>query len=589
MFNRLLIFIFGSAVIAAFAVPNLACSASGQPTTFREDAFRDGNGSPSVPYKAPQIEGKQVTVGDPGNPDSLGRSIQDAYDSGARVITLRKGVYEFRQVGRTLINLDHWRDARIDGDGSTLISAETNWGNEIFHLESCINVQVVNFTLSQTWQTALQGKVLSVDQVGHRTVCVWRPDAGYASPGPFDRHFNKSPNIVDGKTRKLKHGCGDEWDADIESLGNGTWRVSFQRRSLVAPGDWLVARGAVAPCKVHLVKSHNCLISGITLWRNAFAAILENDGGGNHFYDCVWDTGPKLYSETEEPLVSCSVDGFHSNGANPGPDLERCDFNGVLLDDCIAIHGDLQQVTASTSSGFVVDKDGGHLAVGQPIRIGAKDLIVDAKVTSIQPAGNHTVRVEIDKPISVPVGAMVGNPLWNGAGFRVIGCHLGNTRSRGMLVKGDAGIITNNIISACGMSGVSAGPDYPLEGDFVEGLTIKRNRFDGNGFVGQDLAAIQIHGGESMGNRDIVIQDNEFLGNYSGDIDIHWAHEVSIGQNRFSGPLDLPSDLRPPRSIRASTSSNVRIVGSIFSHKETYREPVILATPDVKGFISDDH
>jgi hypothetical protein len=525
-----------------------------------------------------------VTVGDPNDADSLGRQITEAYEGGARSISIRNGVYRFARQGHTLIDLREWHDAKIDGNGATLISAETDWGHELFHLEGCSHVEIDNLVLSQNWQTWLQGRILSVMHGGNRlSRCVWKPDVGYPTPEEGATRLNKGPNIVDGKTGKLKLGIGDEWDAGIVSRGDGTYEGNFARKVNLEVGDWLVSRGRVAPCKIHLLRCHGCLISGVTLERNAFASILENEGGGNEYLNCVWSPGSKTGDETADPLVSCSVDGFHSDGANPGPDLEDCRFKGIVLDDCISIDGYMQQVVGVSGSELTINKDGGHLAVGQPIRLGAKGFFLDATVTSMHLNSDHTATVEIDKRSDVPVGAMVSDPLWNGPGFKVVGCEIGGTRSRGIWAKGDHGLVSDNVISRCGMSGVGAGPDYPLEGDFVEGLTVKRNHFIENGFGGHGLAAVFLHGGESMGNRDVDIQDNEFTSDYSGDILIDWTFGVHIGKNRFSGPQELPFGLEKPRPVIIHHSADVFVRDSEFQEVDDYLTPFVVAGEEVRN------
>ena len=79
--------------------------------------------------------------------------------------------------------------------------------------------------------------------------------------------------------------------------------------------------------------------------RNGFAPIFESGGGGNHYLRCHWALGPRPAGATEDPVVTNSADGLHSPGASPGPDIENCTFDGVFLDDCIAIHGGYQKVS----------------------------------------------------------------------------------------------------------------------------------------------------------------------------------------------------------------------------------------------------
>jgi hypothetical protein len=534
------------------------------------------------------IGGPVTTVGNPKSPDSLGQELTDAYNRGARRISIRVGTYQFSLSGHPILDLSHWKDVKITGHSAILISSETEWGNELIRMDSCSNVEIDDLTLSQTWQPALQGKVTSVSEIGDsRTQCVWQPDPGYPIPDAGATHFNKGPNIVDAKTRLLKHGCGDEWNADLEPSAGGGYRVTFGHRVNLAAGDWLVASGKAAPCKVHVLNSHGCTLSNVTLLRNAFASVFEENGGGNSYYDCHWLLGPKPTEALDKPLVSCSADGFHSVGAYPGPDIENCDFSGVLLGDCITVHGSLQQVKGSSGDTIVVDQDGGNLKADQPIRIGAPGFFENGFVKSIHPNGDHTVTVTLDRILNVPVGARVGNPLFNGQSFKVLGCHIGGTRSRGILVKADSGLIANNVIGGCGMSGISVGPEYEWkEGDYVQDLSVKDNQFGKNGFAGGDLAAILIHGEGAKGNRNLTIEGNTFDSDYSGDIDLQWTMGAIIRQNSFTPPDAPPPGLSAPHAISVRSSSDVQIQRNQFKGFG-YRNPRIYTGADVQGMHVD--
>jgi hypothetical protein len=525
-----------------------------------------------------------VTVGDPSNPDALGQEVVAAYDSGARSIVIRKGTYLFSRRDQPILNLDRWRDAVISGSGAMLVSAETNWGNELIRMDRCTNVTVQDLVLSQTWQTEVQGKVVSVDQTHRNTRCVWTPDPGYPIPDPSATHFNKGPNVVNGRTRALRLGCNDEWDAVISTRSDRNWDVIFYHKVPVEVGDWLVSRGNVAPCKVHLVNSRSCTVSNVTCLRNAFGSILENEGGGNRYLNCKWELGPKPEGATESPLVSCSVDGFHSDLSSPGPDLENCRFDGILLDDCISIHGELAEVLSTDGVTVRVNRDGGPLVVGQPVRIGGKNFLEGARVVSISHHSDHTATITLDRDLQVPIGAFVGNPLRNGQGFRIIGCQIGNTRSRGMLIKGDDGLIDGNTVENCAMSGLCVGPDYPIEGDFVNNLVIRNNRFVDNGSCTRDLAAILVHGGETMGNRNFTISENVFKGNYSGDIDLEWTLGVSVTKNRFAPPASLLAFMDKPRPVQIQNSAGVQVVANEFLDGPTYAKPLIIAGPEVSRY-----
>jgi hypothetical protein len=543
----------------------------------------------TLPQGGQDSDGKIMTIGNPNDPDDLGKEMADAHSSGARRIVIRSGIYRFSKCGHPLLDLEHWHKVRISGHGVTLVSSETDPKNDLIRMTECDGVVLDDLTLTQSWQTALQGRVLSVStSPGGRMDCVWRPDAGYPIPKLGETHLDDGPNIVDSKTRLLKHGCGDEWGAPLNPVGDGTYRVGLPTHCEVEAGDWLVSRGDPAPCKVHLIMSKNCTLSNLVLERNGFAAIFENDGGANSYYDCHWRLGPKPAGAEEKPLVSCSADGFHSVGAFPGPDIENCEFSGVMLDDCIAIHGTLQPVKSSGGEKIVVDQDGMQFKVEQPIRIGTKGYFANGYVKSITLNPDRTATITLDKDYGVPVGAMAGNPLRNGQSFKILNCNLGFTRSRGILVKADEGLIQGNSITECGMSALSAGPEYYWkEGDYVQDLSIRNNQFSKNGFAGRQAAAVLIHGEGAKGNRNVTIESNTFDSNYSGDIDIEWTAIATISGNEFSAPLSFPPGFSQPRSIAINSSSDVQLKRNQFKNPNNYQIPIVFAGTDVQRLSQD--
>ena len=103
------------------------------------------------------------------------------------------------------------------------------------------------------------------------------------------------------------------------------------------------------------------------------------------------------------------------------------------------------------------------------------------------------------------------NPRHNGAGFKILNCTLGNTRSRGILIKADHGLIEGNTISGCGMSAISIGPEYYWgEADYARHVTVRGNKLSENVLNGSAAGTIFLHGDGAIGNADITISDNFF-------------------------------------------------------------------------------
>jgi len=543
-------------------------------------------------YAPVQAAVATVAVGDPKNPGALAQAVQDAYQSGARRIVIRPGVYTLPDVGHTAFALDGWKDATLSAYGVTLIITDLKWGHNVFDLHLCTRVTLAGSILSQSAVTAYQGRVVAVgrDAAGKAT-CDWRPDAGYPVPPEKEPKgfLGGDVNVVDGRTRLLKTGVGDFYGVAGEALGDGAYRVHFPQTTLnFGVGDRLVGRHGDAPFKVYLDDSRDCTIRDVTLMRNGFAPIREDGGGGNRYLHCVWALGPRPQRATEDPIVSTQADGMHMIGSYPGPDIEGCVFRGVFLDDCIAIHGGFTAIKSVSGTTLTLGSDGG-LKVGQPARIsGEKGFFGEATVIALKDNGDKTWTVTLDRDLGVPPNAKVSNPLRDGAGYKIIGCRLGNTRSRGILVKADGGIIRNNIIEGCGQAAVSLGPEYYWnEADYVQNVIVVGNTLRENGKAGYGGGAVLVHGDGAMGNRNIVVKDNLMLSNFQGDIDAAWADGLTITGNTFTAPPAPPAGAKPQPPISVRDARNVRVGGNHIKTPDGYAQPFVHVGPNVLRLTQD--
>jgi len=528
-----------------------------------------------------------ATVGNPNNPEALAGELQDAYKSGAHLIIIHPGVYQLPATGKTTFELSQWQNVVIRAYGVTLIMTVPH-GGYCFDLSHCQNVTIEGPTISQSEVTFYQGRVMKIVKISKGFYCDWRPDAGY--PAPTDANTNNHTlyfnlfNVVDRHTRKLKVGASDLWATSWSVFPNNLYRIQFNG-SLpnIHVDDWLVARYMDAPQKIRLYYCRNCTIKDVTLMRNGFAPILEWHGGGNRLIGCHWVLGPKPKEATTAPVVTNEADGFHSVDAYPGTDIERCVFQGVFLDDCIAIHGELQRVTASSGNTITVkdNRDAG-LAVGEPIQISDDNgYFQNAIVVALSPDKNGFSIVTLDKALNVPVGSYVTNPDRCGSGYKIIDCQLGDTRSRGIIVKGSDGVIIGNVIRGCGMAGISIGPEVApgqwWEGGYCHNVIIEDNLLIDNGKDGYNRA-ILAHGSVyappnkgAMGNSDIIIRHNTFISNYGGDIWLQWTKSGDISDNIMTAPsmLAATADKRPA-SITIDHSGKIHIGTNHITNPKAY-------------------
>ena len=533
-----------------------------------------------------------ATVGDPKNPGALAQAVQEAYAGGAQRIVIRPGVYVLPQTDHASFVLDGWKDAVISAYRVTLISSENKWNRDLFDIRHCANVTLEGPTLSQTGLTAYQGQVIAVGvDVGGKAYVDWRPDTGYPVPPLGAAEFPGAANVVDGKTRRLKIGVGDYYDAPMETVDPRTFRVHFKEAKLnFSVGDWLVGRYGDAPFKVFLDGSCECTIRDVTLMRNGFAPLREDGGGANRLLRVHWALGPRPAGATEESLVTNAADGFHSTGANPGPDIEGCTFTGVFLDDCIAIHGGFQKIVSTTGNTITLEKGRGSLRVGEPARISSdKGFFAESLVTAVVDNPDKTATVTFEHALDVPAGAKVGNPRADGAGYIISGCHLGDTRSRGILVKSDRGMIKNNVIDGCGMSAVSIGPEYYWgEADYAWNVIVADNILRGNGQAGYGGGCVLIHGDGAIGNRDIVVRGNRFESNYQGDIDAQWTEGLTISGNRIVGATTWPPTIRNQSPIAVANCRRVAFRGNSVGNAAVYKPEIVAVGANVTDIRGND-
>lgn len=544
-----------------------------------------------------------VTVGDPHDPGALAPAVQAAYTQGARKIIILPGVYVLPNVGHTVISLNGWKDTTLSAYGVTLILTDLTWTHDGIDLTHCTHVTLEGPTLSQNQVTAYQGRIVGVSKgTDGKPYVDWRPDVGYPIPPVTDKKgfLGGDVNVVDAHTRMLKVGDGDFYGVTYRALGNGTFRA--QMGGDLSVGDWLVGRYGDAPFKVFVSDSRDCTIKNVTMMRNGFAPLREDGGGGNHYLHDAWMLGPRPAGATENPLVTNAADGMHMTGAYPGPDIEDCVMTGVFLDDCIAVHGGFTDVTAVNAN--VVTVKSSQWNIGDPIQLAdtqgdyqeatvvALASLPDGQwnVTLNQPATIHFVE---DKSASSVSGDTIlskaTNPLRDGAGYKVIGCHIGDTRSRGMLLKGSDGLVRGNVIAHCGMSAVSLGPEfYWNEAGYVHRVTVEDNALIANGGATYGGAAIFVHGDGAMGNSNITIQDNHFVGNTLGDLDIEWARNITVRDNRLAGPAAWPSKVSPQAAVTVSHCAGVKLQGNVVDKSDTYAAPLVNIGKDVTGLTNAD-
>lgn len=566
-------------------------------------------------------ETAHATVGDPAAPAKLPASLVDAYQKGARDISIAPGTYILPSTGQASIELVAWKDAVIHADAVTIVFEEL--AHRPVELVRCEKVTLEGATLRYAKPAFTQGRIKAIgkDKKG-ATYVDWQIDAGY----PVDVDASRfCTDVVDQTTRLLRVGTGDVGCASSEQLGPGLFRLRGVngRFGPAKVNDWLFTRTKGGSNVVALEGCSHCTIAKTILQNAGFGAFFESGGeGGNVFRECRVMPAPKPAGATEEELAGCGADGFHSTGTRVGPTIDRCSWEGVLHDDCIAIHGSFQSVVRSEGKKLIlVAGNRGSYAVGEPVRIsgtagyfgeftclglraikekveyqqvylhrrdGRPPIVLTVKTDSgdkfalnepVKISGNGSnyggficreirkfmrdddfLELTLDRESGAPKDTKASNPCRNGAGFKILNCTLGNCRSRGILVKADNGLIEGCTISGCGMSAISIGPEYFWnESDYSRHVAVRGNTLRNNELSGEASGGVFVHGDGAVGNADIAITGNVFDGNYGQRaVHVEDTDGVLISNNRFiASQLPLPGRSRTVLDFQ--TSKNIKL------------------------------
>ena len=493
------------------------------------------------------------SVGDPAWPHLLVGEFQAALTAGYSTITIAPGTY-------LLPDLPNYTSSfPISGKSNLTILADNVvllvGKQRTFSLSACANVTLRGVTIRARYPSFTQGRIQSKGTNPDGTAYArWRISDGYPATFATDETYaststrfraDSSFNAVNQTTRTIDLATGDNYDCIVTDEGGGVWKVDFPARTSLpcAVNDWLVTRLPSANTQgyaVYLTNCTDCTLQSVTSQGGGFATFYEVEGGRNHLLACRIECSPDAPSGgTELPVVSCAADGVHARNATTGIHVEDCVFTGVLLDDCIAIHGHYRTVLSVTGNTVIYD-DGdndaatvataGKFVIDRPVRISATNgFFAQTTCTNHEDLGDGTFRLTLADTWTIPVGARISNPDYNGGGYRIINNQLGGTRSRAIITKGDNGLISGNTIKNSGIA-VNVGPEYYWEeSDYCWNTTVTGNVIEdcrnGVNFVSDG----------AYGNKTVTITNNVFGTMLSGDaIALRGCQDVVVSGNYFA-------------------------------------------------------
>ena len=479
------------------------------------------------------------TVGDPSWPHLLYDQIVAAKAAGYSNVTVTPGTYEMpdRLSYQSSFGFSGWTDFTLDASGVTFVVGK----QRAFTLSGCTHVTVKGCTIRARYPSFTQGKILSKGTSSGTAYAIWQISDGY--PTSLNAANGYWFNAVSQSTGNIDLSTGDAYNCTVTPQADGTYKVLFTGKSSVscAVGDWLVSRLPTADAQssaVYLSSSSNCTIQSVTSQSGGFATFFEDSGGGNKILDCRIECSPVAPTGcTVLPVVSCAADGLHSRRSYPGPDIERLVTSGALLDDCIAIHGFYYPVTAYSGNTITVTASGGgEFEVGAEVRIvDDSGTYASANCTAItvNKASTDSYFITLDSAPSIPSthGTLYADtPKYNGSGFKIIDCSVGNTRSRAIITKGDNGLISGTTIKHADIA-INIGPE--LTSQWQESGYSKNVAVIGNAITdccnGVNLVSLGAYENENL-----TFSNNVFGTMATGDaIALNGCRSVTVAGNYF--------------------------------------------------------
>ncbi len=530
---------------------------------------------------------RAATVGSPERPQDLAHDIRAACTPGTTTVAITPGTYRLTDC----LVLERLSHVELDFSKAELVQCSGKDGVAFNHCEQVVvRGAILHYDHPRFCQARILGFGSETEKGAYYDVQI---DAGYPLTAVF-----KSCVIFTAAERRIRFHTGDADAKSVQTLdAPGKVRVFWGNAGMLPPrspveaGDYLVCRGDGSSL-LHADACSGCSFQDLTLyWGGIFGIFETGPSQGNRYLRISLTPGPAPAGGAK-PFISQSADGLHSAGARVGPDIEDCDFE-CMLDDAFAIHGYFQEILAVAGATLTVKESSYH--VGDIARVSSlKGYSAESTVTADvrQPDGRHLITLA--QALDAHPGDKVGNPSASGSGYKLIHNTIRNNRARGILAKGDHGLIERNTIDGSTMSGISIGPEYYWnEGDYCHQVVVRGNTIANTNYATNDFGhngAILIHGDGAKGNREIAISGNDISGVPGPNLIIQWADGVSVTGNTFTSPhlTAVGSDAIAGTLVWLEHCSHVAFSGNTVAQPGPAETSLVVTGKDVDAVTGQD-
>ncbi|HEY8966831.1 MAG TPA: hypothetical protein VIM58_10330 [Candidatus Methylacidiphilales bacterium] len=548
---------------------------------------------------------------DPARPESLQAGIEAAASRGLPKVVVPPGIYRLPAKDDWHLVFRDLHDFEIDARGATFVLDDPYAKGIGFF--GCRNVTLRGARVTRSHPASSQATITACDPAGNFVDI--RVAKGYPADLTNRDHFPTFWAALYDARGAMLGGLRAKTPPEIEALAEpGCFRVRLYDTlpqvaaaigTPVAPGMRLAWRGPVKD-DIRPMDCEAMRFIDVTVAGGSGMVFHEMGGkGGNHYLRCRVTYPPRPAGADEDALFAACADGLHSHDTMKGPVVEGCLFEG-LCDDAVAIHGTYAMATEAHGNRLVAwvfhetrDKlfchPGEKLRFYDPQGRAAGEAVVtearalpgyvpafkpDPVYRSFQePAKDTFVEVTLDRPApALSPGSFVTNADRCGGGYVVRDTIIRNSTSRGVLPKGDGGLVEGCTFENLGRAGVEfmAETDVWSEADYSHDVVVRNNVFRRTplnrqtGYLRQPGALtifkyraktttpdLTRREGEYVdlpgGHRNIVIEGNLFEEIDGPNVLVTSAKEIVFRNNRFVRPMRRDNPLGSEKGVETAS------------------------------------
>jgi hypothetical protein len=499
-------------------------------------------------YFALPTSSLEVGAPDYGSADKPSRSLpmwlNERLQSGAEKIVIPPGRYYVKPDRRVHLRFEGLKDVEIVAIGVELICTQTTRAVDI---EDCQGLTIRGLMVDYDPLPFTQGRIIEISDDKRTQVIELFEGYPSASKARSDKYEIYDEEDQELKTRTyfdVSVQAIDERRLRITKPGNASRRTALEELGDLAVFDSDDAKDGSLPHAIQASGCRDLTLDRVTLFGSNSFGFFETNCQNSQYIRCIVDRRPlkeDLVSRGYGRLRSLNADAFHSKYGN-APQYKKC-VAKYMGDDAFAINGDYHLVSFSTGDTLrVIAKRGRNpnIEVGDSVQLVDEkgERLPNAKVLSIRRSGaptdtekqfitdsrlidqtkrrilrsRGTYLIELDREIDLSIGSVIAADSRVGNGFKIIGCEVGPTRSRGILVKASDGLISGNTIRGTWGEAIKVAPEWQwLEAGHSSNVVIQSNRISGIRSVGIAVYAEAADGELAApgAHRDITIRNNK--------------------------------------------------------------------------------